>query len=151
MGLGSQPHSSHEGLKQARCSLCACAEGSADLLSPFFVESFIQNFSALYSPLKRHLIGSDSAQFSSQRFITEVTTDSFWEVVLQKQVWIGEQGRNHATSPSENYLQSCHRRGAWLVCTRDGPHGSLIAEHAWMTWWFCDCRVSLSKHTIGNI
>ncbi|XP_020942259.1 thioredoxin domain-containing protein 11 isoform X1 [Sus scrofa] len=54
-------------------------------LMKFTLESFIQNFSALYSPLKRHLIGSDSAQFSSQRFITEVTTDSFWEVVLQKQ------------------------------------------------------------------
>ncbi|XP_032316668.1 thioredoxin domain-containing protein 11 isoform X2 [Camelus ferus] len=48
-------------------------------------ESFIQNFSVLYSPLKRHLIGSDSAQFPSQHLITEVTTDTFWEVVLQKQ------------------------------------------------------------------
>ncbi|XP_025225312.1 thioredoxin domain-containing protein 11 isoform X1 [Theropithecus gelada] len=49
------------------------------------LESFIQNFSVLYSPLKRHLIGSDSAQFPSQHLITEVTTDTFWEVVLQKQ------------------------------------------------------------------
>ncbi|XP_060028337.1 thioredoxin domain-containing protein 11 isoform X3 [Erinaceus europaeus] len=51
----------------------------------FTLESFIQNFSILYSPLKRHLIGSDSAQFPSQHLITEVTTDTFWEVVLQKQ------------------------------------------------------------------
>ncbi|XP_032692184.1 thioredoxin domain-containing protein 11 isoform X2 [Lontra canadensis] len=49
------------------------------------LESFIQNFSVLYSPLKRHLIGSDSAQFPSQHLITEATTDTFWEVVLQKQ------------------------------------------------------------------
>uniref|UniRef100_A0A8C5L0Z1 Thioredoxin domain containing 11 n=1 Tax=Jaculus jaculus TaxID=51337 RepID=A0A8C5L0Z1_JACJA len=49
------------------------------------LESFIQNFSVLYSPLKRHLIGSNSAQFPSQHLITEVTTDTFWEVVLQKQ------------------------------------------------------------------
>ncbi|XP_019570705.2 thioredoxin domain-containing protein 11 isoform X1 [Rhinolophus sinicus] len=49
------------------------------------LESFIQNFSVLYSPLKRHLIGSDSAQFPSQHLITEVTTDTFWEIVLQKQ------------------------------------------------------------------
>ncbi|XP_032956880.1 thioredoxin domain-containing protein 11 isoform X1 [Rhinolophus ferrumequinum] len=49
------------------------------------LESFIQNFSVLYSPLKRHLIGSDSAQFPSQHLITEVTTDTFWDIVLQKQ------------------------------------------------------------------
>ncbi|KAM8779208.1 thioredoxin domain-containing protein 11 isoform 1-T1 [Rhynchonycteris naso] len=55
------------------------------VLMKFTLESFIQNFSVLYSPLKRHLIGSDSAQFSSQHLITEVTTDTFWEVVLQKQ------------------------------------------------------------------
>ncbi|XP_027383177.1 thioredoxin domain-containing protein 11 isoform X2 [Bos indicus x Bos taurus] len=54
-------------------------------LMKFTLESFIQNFSVLYSPLKRHLIGSDSTQFTSQRLITEVTTDTFWEVVLQKQ------------------------------------------------------------------
>ncbi|XP_059887735.1 thioredoxin domain-containing protein 11 isoform X2 [Delphinus delphis] len=54
-------------------------------LMKFTLESFIQNFSVLYSPLKRHLIGSDSSQFPSQRLITEVTTDTFWEVVLQKQ------------------------------------------------------------------
>ncbi|XP_064334245.1 thioredoxin domain-containing protein 11 isoform X2 [Camelus dromedarius] len=54
-------------------------------LVKFTLESFIQNFSVLYSPLKRHLIGSDSAQFPSQHLITEVTTDTFWEVVLQKQ------------------------------------------------------------------
>ncbi|XP_037363489.1 thioredoxin domain-containing protein 11 [Talpa occidentalis] len=54
-------------------------------LMKFTLESFIQNFSILYSPLKRHLIGSDSAQFPSQHLITEVTTDTFWEVVLQKQ------------------------------------------------------------------
>ncbi|XP_035942164.1 thioredoxin domain-containing protein 11 isoform X2 [Halichoerus grypus] len=54
-------------------------------LMKFTLESFIQNFSVLYSPLKRHLIGSDSAQYPSQHLITEVTTDTFWEVVLQKQ------------------------------------------------------------------
>ncbi|KAM7149187.1 thioredoxin domain-containing protein 11 isoform 2-T2 [Molossus nigricans] len=54
-------------------------------LMKFTLESFIQNFSVLYSPLKRHLIGSDSAQFPSQHLITEVTTDTFWKVVLQKQ------------------------------------------------------------------
>ncbi|XP_053413159.1 thioredoxin domain-containing protein 11 isoform X3 [Nycticebus coucang] len=54
-------------------------------LVKFTLESFIQNFSILYSPLKRHLIGSESAQFPSQHLITEVTTDTFWEVVLQKQ------------------------------------------------------------------
>lgn len=54
-------------------------------LMKFTLESFIQNFSVLYSPLKRHLIGSDSAQFPSQHLITEVTTDTFWEIVLQKQ------------------------------------------------------------------
>ncbi|XP_062036920.1 thioredoxin domain-containing protein 11 isoform X1 [Lepus europaeus] len=54
-------------------------------LVKFTLESFIQNFSVLYSPLKRHLIGSDSAQFPSQHLITEVTTDTFWEVVLRKQ------------------------------------------------------------------
>ncbi|XP_036266990.1 thioredoxin domain-containing protein 11 isoform X3 [Pipistrellus kuhlii] len=54
-------------------------------LMKFTLESFIQNFSILYSPLKRHLIGSDSAQFPSQHLITEVTTDTFWEIVLQKQ------------------------------------------------------------------
>nr|XP_003477807.1 thioredoxin domain-containing protein 11 isoform X1 [Cavia porcellus] len=54
-------------------------------LMKFTLESFIQNFSILYSPLKRHLIGSDSAQFLSQHLITEVTTDTFWEVILQKQ------------------------------------------------------------------
>ncbi|XP_048189211.1 thioredoxin domain-containing protein 11 isoform X1 [Perognathus longimembris pacificus] len=54
-------------------------------LMKFTLESFIQNFSVLYSPLKRHLIGSNSAQFPSQHLITEVTTDTFWEVVLRKQ------------------------------------------------------------------
>ncbi|XP_074136662.1 thioredoxin domain-containing protein 11 isoform X2 [Sminthopsis crassicaudata] len=48
------------------------------------LESFIQNFSILYSPLKRHLIGSDSVHFPSQHLISEVTTDTFWEVVLRK-------------------------------------------------------------------
>uniref|UniRef100_A0ABI7WA35 Thioredoxin domain-containing protein n=1 Tax=Felis catus TaxID=9685 RepID=A0ABI7WA35_FELCA len=56
-----------------------------EALRKFTLESFIQNFSVLYSPLKRHLIGSDSAQFPPQHLITEVTTDTFWEVVLQKQ------------------------------------------------------------------
>ncbi|XP_017652845.1 thioredoxin domain-containing protein 11 isoform X1 [Nannospalax galili] len=54
-------------------------------LMKFTLESFIQNFSIIYSPLKRHLIGSDSAQLPSQHLITEVTTDTFWEVVLRKQ------------------------------------------------------------------
>ncbi|XP_021568800.1 thioredoxin domain-containing protein 11 isoform X2 [Carlito syrichta] len=54
-------------------------------LMKFTLESFIQNFSVLYSPLKRHLIGSDSTHLPSWHLITEVTTDTFWEVVLQKQ------------------------------------------------------------------
>lgn len=54
-------------------------------LMKFTLESFIQNFSVLYSPLKRHLTGSDSAQFPTQHLITEVTTDTFWEVTLRKQ------------------------------------------------------------------
>lgn len=58
-----------------------------DLIFSLSLESFIQNFSVLYSPLKRHLTGSDSAQFPSQHLITEVTTDTFWEVTLRKQVW----------------------------------------------------------------
>ncbi|XP_049624403.1 thioredoxin domain-containing protein 11 [Suncus etruscus] len=49
------------------------------------LESFIQNFSVLYSPLKRHLMGSTVAHFPAHHLITEVTTDTFWEVVLRTQ------------------------------------------------------------------
>ncbi|XP_054992782.1 thioredoxin domain-containing protein 11 [Sorex araneus] len=54
-------------------------------LMKFTLESFIQNFSLLYSPLKRHLMGSASAQVPSRHLITEVTTETFWDVVLQTQ------------------------------------------------------------------
>ncbi|XP_055963406.1 thioredoxin domain-containing protein 11 [Sorex fumeus] len=58
---------------------------TSQALMKFTLESFIQNFSLLYSPLKRHLTGSASAQFRSRHLITEVTTETFWDVVLQTQ------------------------------------------------------------------
>lgn len=99
-------------LKQA--SYSPCTERRTDLIFSLFSESFIQNFSVLYSPLKRHLIGSDSSQFPSQRLITEVTTDTFWEVVLQKQVQNHERGKNQAICPYYNNFQSCSHRGEQL-------------------------------------
>ncbi|XP_060116882.1 thioredoxin domain-containing protein 11 isoform X2 [Heteronotia binoei] len=48
------------------------------------LETFIQNYSVLYSPLKRHLVGNpQSIHFAAQRRIREVTTDTFREVVLK--------------------------------------------------------------------
>ncbi|XP_015265394.1 PREDICTED: thioredoxin domain-containing protein 11 [Gekko japonicus] len=47
------------------------------------LETFIQNYSVLYSPLRRHLMGSQrSARFGAQHRIREVATDTFQEVVL---------------------------------------------------------------------
>ncbi|XP_019350260.2 thioredoxin domain-containing protein 11 isoform X1 [Alligator mississippiensis] len=46
------------------------------------LENFIQNFSIIYSPLKRHLVGDSSVHFHVQHVITEVTTNTFHEVVL---------------------------------------------------------------------
>ncbi|XP_053132881.1 thioredoxin domain-containing protein 11 isoform X2 [Hemicordylus capensis] len=51
------------------------------------LETFIQNYSVLYSPLKRHLVG-DSARPSrlpAQHIIQEVTTDTFQEAVLKSE------------------------------------------------------------------
>ncbi|XP_074867164.1 thioredoxin domain-containing protein 11 isoform X2 [Carettochelys insculpta] len=46
------------------------------------LENFIQNFSVLYSPLKRHLVGDSSVHFHVQHVITEVTTNTFHDVVF---------------------------------------------------------------------
>ncbi|XP_038274381.1 thioredoxin domain-containing protein 11 isoform X1 [Dermochelys coriacea] len=46
------------------------------------LENFIQNFSILYSPLKRHLVGDSSVHFPAQHIITEVTTNTFHDVVV---------------------------------------------------------------------
>ncbi|XP_067407428.1 thioredoxin domain-containing protein 11 isoform X2 [Emydura macquarii macquarii] len=46
------------------------------------LENFIQNFSILYSPLKRHLVGDSSVHFHAQHIITEVTTNTFRDVVI---------------------------------------------------------------------
>ncbi|XP_025045926.2 thioredoxin domain-containing protein 11 isoform X2 [Pelodiscus sinensis] len=46
------------------------------------IENFIQNFSILYSPLKRHLVGDSSVHFHAQHVITEVTTNTFHDVVF---------------------------------------------------------------------
>ncbi|XP_038619889.1 thioredoxin domain-containing protein 11 isoform X2 [Tachyglossus aculeatus] len=48
------------------------------------LETFIQNYSILYSPLKRHLTGDVSTHFPSWNLISEVTTGTFWEVVFKK-------------------------------------------------------------------
>ncbi|XP_054849357.1 thioredoxin domain-containing protein 11 isoform X2 [Eublepharis macularius] len=48
------------------------------------LETFIQNYSVLYSPLKRHLVGrSTSVHFWALHRIREVATDTFHEVVLR--------------------------------------------------------------------
>ncbi|KAJ1097239.1 hypothetical protein NDU88_002364 [Pleurodeles waltl] len=47
------------------------------------IETFIQNFSIQYSPLRRHLVGASSVPHREQRLISEVTTDTFRSVVLQ--------------------------------------------------------------------
>ncbi|NWI90500.1 TXD11 protein, partial [Pitta sordida] len=46
------------------------------------LENFIKNFSVLYSPLKRHLVDDPSVHFQEQRVITEVTTNTFHEIVF---------------------------------------------------------------------
>ncbi|XP_065500838.1 thioredoxin domain-containing protein 11 isoform X1 [Caloenas nicobarica] len=46
------------------------------------LENFIKNFSALYSPLKRHLVDDPSAHFPEQHIITEVTTNTFRDTVF---------------------------------------------------------------------
>ncbi|CAM4632161.1 unnamed protein product [Caretta caretta] len=46
------------------------------------LENFIQNFSILYSPLKRHLVGDSSVHFPAHHVITEVTTNTFHDVVV---------------------------------------------------------------------
>lgn len=46
-------------------------------------ETFIQNYSAPYSPLQRHLVGGEGAgRPQAQRLVREVTTDTFREMVL---------------------------------------------------------------------
>ncbi|KAL8175268.1 UNVERIFIED_CONTAM: Thioredoxin domain-containing protein 11 [Gekko kuhli] len=57
--------------------------GQSRALGRPHLETFIQNYSVLYSPLKRHLTGSQrSARFGAPHRIREVTTDTFQEVVL---------------------------------------------------------------------
>ncbi|XP_069726706.1 thioredoxin domain-containing protein 11 isoform X2 [Phaenicophaeus curvirostris] len=46
------------------------------------LETFIKNFSVLYSPLKRHLVDDPSVHFHEQRVITEVTTSTFHDTVF---------------------------------------------------------------------
>ncbi|KAM7152200.1 thioredoxin domain-containing protein 11 [Macrochelys suwanniensis] len=46
------------------------------------LENFIQNFSTLYSPLRRHLVGDSSVHFPAEHIITEVTTNTFRDVVV---------------------------------------------------------------------
>ncbi|XP_062444600.1 thioredoxin domain-containing protein 11 isoform X2 [Rhea pennata] len=46
------------------------------------LENFIKNFSILYSPLKRHLVDDSSVHFHAQRIITEVTTNTFHDIVF---------------------------------------------------------------------
>lgn len=73
-----------------------------------YAESFIQNFSVLYSPLKRHLMGSAVAHFPAQHLITEVTTDTFWEVVLRTQVAAGTASRD---APGWEEREGCRLSG----------------------------------------
>ncbi|KAM4697784.1 thioredoxin domain-containing protein 11 [Rhinophrynus dorsalis] len=47
------------------------------------LEAFIQNFSKLYSPLQRHLVGDTPRHDSRQRLITEVTSNTFHQIVLE--------------------------------------------------------------------
>nr|XP_021149340.1 thioredoxin domain-containing protein 11 isoform X6 [Columba livia] len=46
------------------------------------LENFIKNFSALYSPLERHLVDEPWVRVPSQRVITEVTTNTFRHTVV---------------------------------------------------------------------
>ncbi|XP_041431961.1 thioredoxin domain-containing protein 11 isoform X2 [Xenopus laevis] len=47
------------------------------------LEAFIQNYSKVYSPLQRHLVGDSPPHVSSQQLITEVTSSTFYPVVLE--------------------------------------------------------------------
>ncbi|KAM8933623.1 thioredoxin domain-containing protein 11 [Pelodytes ibericus] len=47
------------------------------------LEAFIQNFSKLYSPLRRHLAGDTTFLVSKQQLITEVTSSTFNHIVLE--------------------------------------------------------------------
>ncbi|XP_078519274.1 thioredoxin domain-containing protein 11 [Lissotriton helveticus] len=47
------------------------------------IETFIQNFSIQYSPLRRHLVGASPMADYEQRLISEVTTATFRRIVLQ--------------------------------------------------------------------
>ncbi|XP_063286360.1 thioredoxin domain-containing protein 11 [Pelobates fuscus] len=47
------------------------------------LEAFIQNFSKVYSPLQRHLVGDTSYHVSQQQLITEVTSSTFSRIVLE--------------------------------------------------------------------
>lgn len=49
------------------------------------LESFIMNFSAPYSVLRRHLVGQEKAQSDAPPLITEVTSSSFTHTVLDPQ------------------------------------------------------------------
>ncbi|OPJ79417.1 thioredoxin domain-containing protein 11 isoform C [Patagioenas fasciata monilis] len=46
------------------------------------LENFIKNFSALYSPLERHLVDEPWVRVPDQRVITEVTTNTFRHTVV---------------------------------------------------------------------
>lgn len=48
----------------------------------FISENFIKNFSALYSPLERHLVDEPWVRVPGQRVITEVTTNTFRHTVV---------------------------------------------------------------------
>ncbi|XP_075421488.1 thioredoxin domain-containing protein 11 isoform X3 [Ascaphus truei] len=47
------------------------------------LEAFIQNFSKLYSPLQRHLVSNAPPRVSKQHLITEVTSSTFYRLVLE--------------------------------------------------------------------
>lgn len=49
------------------------------------LERFIQNFSAPYSPLHRHLVGQEKQQHHPQTLIQEVTSHSFLDTVMDSQ------------------------------------------------------------------
>ncbi|KAG8432925.1 hypothetical protein GDO86_017261 [Hymenochirus boettgeri] len=48
------------------------------------LEAFIQNFSKVYSPLQRHLVGDFPLHVSKQQLITEVTSSTFYPIVLER-------------------------------------------------------------------
>ncbi|KAE8579802.1 hypothetical protein XENTR_v10024188 [Xenopus tropicalis] len=47
------------------------------------LEAFIQNYSKVYSPLQRHLVGDAPPYASNEQLITEVTSNTFYPVVLE--------------------------------------------------------------------